>query len=311
MFDPTYKKMKVLDNPIWSVMIPAYNASRYLAETLNSVIMQNYSEEEMEIVVVDNCSTDNTIDIVKSVGKGRVQWAQNKSNIGMINNFNQCVKLSKGKYIHILNADDLVNEDFYKVMGSKLDSHPDVGLISCTAEVINESSQVIYRMEPSKQLLAPTNNIEELMYDNPLRTPAVVVRRQSYTNLGLFDTNMSFVFDWEMWVRIIYKCKGLQINDYLCGYRDHSSSETSRVVNNGEYIKNINTLMNRFAALGYPIDKGEISKKMKLMFEGFVNNTPGLNKSVYKALCYDCFGLEYYLKRFYFSPVLNRVKKIF
>lgn len=302
--------MKFGDNPIWSVMIPAYNAGRYLAETLNSVIMQNYSEEEMEIVVVDNCSTDDTFDIVQSVGKGRVRWAQNESNIGMINNFNQCVKLAKGDYIHILNADDIVKENFYSVLGSKLAAHPEIGLVSCTAEVIDENSQVLYKMQPCKQLLVPTNNIEGLMYDNPLRTPAVVVRSQAYTQLGLFDTNMSFVFDWEMWARVVFNCKGLQINEYLCGYRDHSSSETSRVVTNGDYIKNINALMNKFVTLGYPIDKKLVSTKVKLMFESFVNNTPGLNKSVYKSLCYDCFGLIFYLKRFYLTPMMNRAKLV-
>lgn len=299
--------------PVWSVMIPTYNASKYLANTLESVLAQNYEVDKMEIVIVDNCSTDDTKLIVERIGKDRVRWTQNETNIGMINNFNRCIEIAQGDYIHILNADDLVKEGYYDKFTDLFQAYPNVGLISCTSEVIDDDGNFLSSMVPCKTLSSPTNNVEELMYFNHLRTPAVSVRKSAYEKVGVFNKDFLFAFDWEMWVRIIFNCKGLQISDYLCEYRLHSSNETALLTISGKNILDIDKVMQKFYVLGYPIDM----KKSRLLLKEITENqydalspTDTKNRRLLRIMHRSYSSILEHIRRMYIGNRLGFIKNI-
>lgn len=241
--------------PLWSIMIPTYNAGHYLAETLNSVLQQAYDASIMEIVVVDNRSTDNTEDIVSQVGKGRIEFRVNPSNVGMMQNFNECVKQAKGQLLHILHADDLVNDGFYDEFTKAFNNNSDVYLVSCNAHVIDENGIESNVTEPILSLIKSSNNVDELLTTNPFRTPAVVVRREAYGKVGLFDVTLTHTADWDMWVRVVHQLKGLHLNQALCSYREHSANGTSKANVTGMNITDTEKLYTKFAQQGYPVDK--------------------------------------------------------
>src|SRR5687768_14893088 len=93
------------DSPRVSVLIPTYNYARYLDEAIQSAIRQTFTD--FEIIIVDNNSTDNTAEVIsKYLTDPRIRYYRNKSNIGLINNFNRCLELATGQYIKFLLADD-------------------------------------------------------------------------------------------------------------------------------------------------------------------------------------------------------------
>jgi len=239
----------------WSVTIPTYNSAEYLEETLLSVLNQGLGEDEIEILVIDNCSTDGTADLVRRVGKGRVRFFQNESNIGINGNFNRCVKMAKGELVHLLNSDDTVNPGFYQEYEKQFSKHPKVYFMSCDAAIINEKSEVIGKSETVTALLTPTNRINELIFKNDFRTPSVVIRKKAYEVLGGFDKDLVFTADWDMWLRVIYNYQGLHLNKTLCNYRVHSSNETTGFFLSGNDTLDFERLFKKFEALGYPIER--------------------------------------------------------
>ena len=101
--------------PFWSVMIPNYNSTRYLKQTLESILVQDPGAEEMQIEIVDNCSTeDDPGRIVAEMGVGdRVQVFRRAEHVGMSANWNTCIERARGQWVHILHSDDTVVVGFY------------------------------------------------------------------------------------------------------------------------------------------------------------------------------------------------------
>jgi glycosyltransferase involved in cell wall biosynthesis len=248
---------------MWSITIPTYNASAYLAETLQSVLAQDMGQQKMEIVVVDNCSTDDTVDIVKRVGEGRIKCVVNERNIGMFGNFNKCIELAQGSLVHLLNADDLVNPGFYQQFEQAFEAHPDVYLVSCNADIIDENGHVTGKTTSLQSLTAPSNDVTELLWTNPLVTPTVVVRKEAYTKLGGFDTRFSYIGDWEMWLRVIFFFKGIYLPDVLAQYRVHSQNGTSSLMSAGTGVLDHDILYKKLSELGFPVSQQAILAHMK------------------------------------------------
>src|SRR5687768_18494148 len=114
--------------PLWSVMIPVYNCSKYLPDALESVLMNNIPEEEMQIEVIDDASTDADVKaIVERIGKGRIKYFRQLENVGSVRNFETCINRSCGDLVHILHGDDRVKKGYYEKIGNLFQKYPDAG----------------------------------------------------------------------------------------------------------------------------------------------------------------------------------------
>src|SRR4051812_46867758 len=99
--------------PLWSVMIPVYNCAQYLKKTLESVLNEHIESADMQIEVVDDCSTDANVEqLDKDVGQGRILYYRQEKNIGSLMNFATCLNRSRGKLIHLLHGDDKIRNGF-------------------------------------------------------------------------------------------------------------------------------------------------------------------------------------------------------
>lgn len=248
---------------LWSVTIPSYNGREFIEETLRSVLAQDPGPDKMEIVVVDNCSTDDTAQIVQRVGQGRIKLVVNEKNLGAYGNFNKCVEVAEGELVHMLHADDLVKPGFYEKFEQLFNANSDVNIISCRADVIDAVGNVMYQNNAIQSLLSPSNDISELLYTNPIFCPTVVVRKKAYDKLGGFDTRFVYTGDWEMWARIIYNLKGLSIEDVLAKYRWHVQNDSFKSMATGANVFDHERLFNKFLEQGYTIDKSKIAAVLK------------------------------------------------
>src|SRR4051812_30620927 len=134
-----------MNPPKVSVCIPVYNGGEFLRLAINSVLastMQDY-----EIVVVDNCSTDNTCDIVRSYNDPRIHLYQIPTNIGMIGNFNAVLSRATGTYIKLLPADDLLYPGCLAQQSSVLDNDKEekIALVSGARHIINDAGKVLFK----------------------------------------------------------------------------------------------------------------------------------------------------------------------
>ena len=226
------------ERPKWSVMIPAYNCSNFLPDALNSVLMQNISEEEMEIEVIDDASTDADVEeMVNRIGKGRIKYFRQPENVGSLRNFETCINRSRGITIHILHGDDRIKNGFYKKMGDLLNEYPEAGAAFCRYDYIDETGIVKFTREQDMDKDGILNNwLLRIAESCSIQYVSIVIKREIFEKLGAFY-GLIYGEDWEMWVRMAQFYPFAYTPDVLAQYREHTSSITGVKFLNGGIMK--------------------------------------------------------------------------
>jgi glycosyltransferase involved in cell wall biosynthesis len=222
-------------------MIPTYNRSKYLAQTLESVLRQGFDADAMQIEVVDNRSTESQSEaIVKAIAPERVSFYRQPKHVSMTANWNTCIQRARGCLVHILHDDDYVLSGFYEAFRHAFDTHPGLALVASRCFVVDAEGEIDSLTQRISAWERPSNDPTPIKVENHLRAPAVVVRRAFYEEFGGF-IDLCYVLDWEMWARAIRSRGGLFLNRPLAAYRMYPQNQTSALQqtadNLREYLK--------------------------------------------------------------------------
>jgi glycosyltransferase involved in cell wall biosynthesis len=222
-----------------SVIIPVYNVEAYIAETLDSVLAQTYSN--LEIIIVDDESPDRSIDICRRYSDPRIQIVQQK-NRGLAGARNTGIRHATGEYIALLDSDDLWLPDKIQKQVTHLESCPQVGVSFCRSAFIDERSQPLgtYQMPRLRDITAPY-----LMCRNPIGNgSAPMIRREVFDAIAYesdrygvletfyFDDNFRQSEDIECWIRIVIQT-GWQIegiSDAMTLYRVNAGGLSANIL---------------------------------------------------------------------------------
>ena len=132
----------LLDQPLVTVAIPTYNgADKFLTNALSSALAQDY--DNLEIIVSDNCSTDNTSSVMQSIKDERLKYIKQKVNLGANGNFNFCLNEAKGSYILFLCDDDLIDADFISTCIKRISNASEPSFIRTGMRVIDASGSTL------------------------------------------------------------------------------------------------------------------------------------------------------------------------
>jgi glycosyltransferase involved in cell wall biosynthesis len=232
------------NRPVWSVMIPTYNCGQYLEQTLLSVLAQAPPPEKMQICVIDDFSTDQDVEaIVKTIGKGRVDFFKQEQNVGSLRNFETCINKSTGKLVHILHGDDLAGEGFYTEIEKLFTKYPSIGAAFTGIVAIDENGNFIEKFRTVQKHEGIVDDwLMEIAKSQFLQTCGVVVKRSVYEDLGGFY-KVHYGEDWEMWVRIASRYPVAYSPAPRALYRVHSNNISSRYLQTGQNIKDIKTVI--------------------------------------------------------------------
>lgn len=208
-----------MNNPLVSVIIPSYNYARYIGEAIDSVLSQTY--RFVEVVVVDNSSTDNTLEVLQGYGDS-IRWIQ-QPNQGVSGSRNRGIAESRGELIAFLDADDVwLPEKLARQV--ELFGDPRVGMVYCGLQYIDA------RGEPLEQSVEGLRGrvLKKLALLEPPGIPAcgssAVVRREALEKVGGFDRELSISADWDMWRRIGSHFEIEFLPEPLVLYRQHDSA---------------------------------------------------------------------------------------
>jgi glycosyltransferase involved in cell wall biosynthesis len=213
-------------------MIPTYRPKmEYLRQTIESVLKQNISSEQMQIEVVDDCSPDVAVeDMVKVIAGQRVAFSKTETNLGLAGCWNTCVERSIGQWVHILHQDDVVLPRFYEILRPGCESETIPGLIYCRSAFMDGEGHWLGLSEVDARARGLLDRpLQYLAGKQRIQTPAVVVRRSIYESQGGFRSDLTFTLDWEMWCRIAKDYPVWYEPTLLACYRIHTSAETSRL----------------------------------------------------------------------------------
>jgi glycosyltransferase involved in cell wall biosynthesis len=231
--------------PLWSVMIPVYNCSQFLKQTLEDVLSQAPAAAEMQIEVVDDASTDADVEqIVKTIGNGRISYYRQPVNVGSLRNFLTCLNRATGQFIHLLHGDDRIGRGFYSTIGN-LFSKYDVGAAFCRYSYIDEEGQWLHNQSAEQESEGVLENfVETLCERQRIQYVAMAVRREVYEQLGGFY-GAEYGEDWEMWVRIAANYRIGYTPEILASYRRHRKSISGKSFVTGRNMQELTWVMNR------------------------------------------------------------------
>ena len=226
--------------PFWSIMIPVFNAREdYLRETLLSVLQQDPGIDEMQIEVIDNCSTNgDPATLVHQIGGGRIAFHRQSRNVGIVENFNTCIRRGRGQWIHILHADDTVRPDFYKRAREGIETYPDVGAVMCRIIYMDQDGQWTGLSEPEARTpcVIDEDFAMRQFLDQRIQFVAFVVRRSTYEELGGFRDTLPHCLDWDKWKQIAFRKRIYYDPTPLACFRIHAAADSSRLIMSGENV---------------------------------------------------------------------------
>lgn len=204
-----------------SVVIPAYNAMRFLPQAVESALAQTW--RDFELLVVDDGSSDNTSEWAAQHHDGRVRLIR-QANQGAAKARNTGILEAKGEYIAFLDADDLWEPTKLEKQVMRLEAQPEVGLVHTAIRYIDENGREINRVLGAQ---GDGDVWKEVVVHNPVRCGSTpLVRRACFAEVGVFDPDINFSEDWEMWIRISARHHFAVLNEPLVSYRQHRANMT-------------------------------------------------------------------------------------
>jgi glycosyltransferase involved in cell wall biosynthesis len=214
--------------PKVSVCIPTYNSARYLAEAIESVLQQEFTD--YELIICDNASTDETPDICRRYDDPRIRTSRFDTLVNQGGNWNRCLSLAGGQYVALLHADDRYFPEFLTQRVKTLDQYPEVGLAFGAVQWIDENGAEISQQSfRDEAFIAPAPEFyKELLFGCVINPASLVVRRRCYEMVGGFNEERLWGIDWEMWLRLSARYGVAYSPLVSAAYRIHSASGTSQ-----------------------------------------------------------------------------------
>lgn len=209
------------DVPSISVNMPVYNGVKYLKQAIDSILNQTYTD--FELIIIDDGSTDTSVDLIKSYRDPRIKLFQNNLNRGLAFSRNRAIEQSKGKYIAILDSDDIAYPERIKKQLDFLEKNPDYVMIGSWIDIIDENDQV---SEDGVKLLVENDLLRtQLFFSNHFAQSSLLIRRSVFEE---FSYNESYIQaeDYFLWVQIASKYKVANLQESLVQYRVHQESIT-------------------------------------------------------------------------------------
>ncbi len=239
--------------PKISICIPTYNYAHFIADAIESVLSQTVSD--YELLVIDNCSTDNTEEVVLGyLQEGRnVKYIRNEKNLGLVCNLNRCIELASGTYIKILCSDDLLEATCLEKMVQVLEANPKVSLVASARQLVDRSlnnlGQLAYSDRP--ELLPGIEVIRKCLFvGNLIGEPTAVLFRKKDAIAG-FDPEYRQLVDLEMWFRLLEQGDFAFIPEALCLIRQHEEQGTNANIKGFIYVDDQFRLFDDYADKSY------------------------------------------------------------
>lgn len=232
------------NEPVISVVMSVYNGERYLKKSIESILTQSFTN--FEFVIINDASTDKTDEIIKLYNDPRIVYIKNETNIGQTKSLNKAIKISRGKYIARMDADDIAFPDRFNIQVEFLNENPTVKVVGSWYLIINESGKVVRKV----CLPADSTEIKALLIaSSPLTFPyiahpTVMIREEIFDDVGYYNEKYYVAQDYDLWIRISREYQVMNLPKVLLKYRMHKLSLTKHrshiSIKEGEEITNSN-----------------------------------------------------------------------
>jgi len=230
-----------MKTPIVSFVIPCYKLAHLLPECVRSILSQTF--EDLEILIMDDCSPDNTAEVGSSFTDARVRVVRNESNLGALRNYNKGIALSRGKYIWLISADDYLRRScVVRRYVDLMEAHPSVGYTFCPGIGVRageETNVLGYSVYGNRDRVVDGQVfLRTLLNYNKVLAPSAMARRECYERISYFpldvvwaETAVDMIWggDWYLWLAFALQWDVGYFAEPMVCYREHDGSMTNAV----------------------------------------------------------------------------------
>lgn len=197
--------------PRVSVLLSSLNHGKFVAEAIQSVLDQTF--QDFELIIVDDCSEDNSWEIIQSFNDPRIHAFRNPKRCRGAAGLNESILArARGEYIAIHHSDDAFLPDKLELQVAYLDAHPEIGATFTQVQLIDESGAPFAEEghlylhvfeQPNRSRHEWLNHF--FFHGNALCHPSVLIRKECFLDVGVYDRRLGQITDFEMWVRLCMK----------------------------------------------------------------------------------------------------------
>lgn len=230
-----------MENELISVVLTSYNHKEYLEQAITHILCQTY--ENIELIIVDDCSTDGSQEIIKSYANNpKVKIYLLEKNLGSyVKTTNLGASYASGMYLNFAQCDDYSDRFLLEKLYNALKHHPQCGVAYSGSYMVDENDVIIgddYHIRSArfkKKIFSSTlikgEVFRTLLYESCVipNLSAVLVRKAIYQKVGGLSTDFLVLADWDMWIRISYHTDFFYVNEKLNYFRQHSETIRNRI----------------------------------------------------------------------------------
>ena len=277
-----------------SVVIPTHNRSELIKNAVSSVLSQTY--KNIELIIVDDASTDKTEEVVKSLDQSKIRYIKNEEAKGGNYARNLGISSSKGKYVAFLDDDDEWMPEKVADQVALFEEDQSIGLVYTGAEIIYTSKNYKYIRQPKHR----GDLSKEILMRNYIgTTSSVMVKRSLLEKVGGFDNDMPALQDYDLWIRIAQVAQIGYINKPLIKYYNYTN--INQITDNVHKIeKAINKIDIKYKNLIATLDKKAQEERYYQRFNGFGKRKLRIGEKKQAR--------DYFIQSFKIKPNLTSIK---
>jgi len=307
----------LISNPKISVILPVYNAEKYLAESIQSILDQSFTN--FELIIINDGSVDDSEKIIKSFNDERIVYVS-QTNQGLAATLNRGILMSKASYVARQDNDDISLPDRLKKQLLFFEQHPEYILLGTKAQIMDENGLATGRFHyhPTQ-----SKNIKfALLFNNPFVHSSVMFKKEAVIKCGLYDTNTKFFEDYNLWSKLARIGEVANLNECLLKYREVNSGMSKTTVDYDQRVKNQSKDNIRYYCPEFTDDevdvilgnaeinnsingKTDVFKTRQNIFNQLVSKFCLIEKINEKELTEDIKRLNIHLKRQFYNQVIN------
>lgn len=205
--------------PLVSIITPSYNQGKYIRETIESVLSQDY--DNIEYIIIDGGSNDETLKILAEY-EGQLQYVSEKDN-GQSDAINKGFKMAHGDILAWINSDDKYEPGAVSAAVEVFNNNPNIGLLYGHGNIIDEYSNVVKQFEYTRSF-----DLWELVYVwDYIMQPTTFFRAEALKKVGFLDSNLFWTMDWDLWIRLALQYDVFFLDKVLACSREYADTKTS------------------------------------------------------------------------------------
>jgi glycosyltransferase involved in cell wall biosynthesis len=214
-------------------VVPCHNLAHLLPDCLRSILCQTFTD--FEILVMDDCSPDDTPEVVRSFDDPRVHHIRHAANVGHLENYNAGIRHARGKYLWLISADDRLRRDYVLArFVAAMEAHPRATFVFCPVIKLKGAEETVQSgwSAPNDCVLDGKRFLGDLLGVNCVPAASAMARTDAYRSAGGFPLDLPYSGDWYMWCVFALRGDVIALAEPMVNYRLHDGNMTHDFVRN-------------------------------------------------------------------------------